>query len=75
MERLHAKGWGIEVLSWESTCATALRSWSEKVGCFIPLDDYAESIAFEQGVTAVKALNLRGRPLAKVTAPASPSDT
>jgi hypothetical protein len=66
MERLHKKGWGIEVLSWEHTCAPALKAWTTQVGCFIPLDRYVESIVFEQGVTGVKPLNMKGRPQAKL---------
>ncbi|TYL86309.1 NYN domain-containing protein [Bradyrhizobium cytisi] len=71
LQRLHDRGWAIEVLSWEDTCAKALKSWAAQIGCFIKLDDYAESIVFEQGVTNVKALNMRRRPAAKLPTPAS----
>jgi hypothetical protein len=51
LERLHNKGWAIEVLSWEDTCARALKKWAAEVGCFIKLDDYVDSIVFEKGDT------------------------
>src|SRR6202021_2945039 len=71
LERLHNKGWAIEVLSWEDTCAKALKLWAAQVGCFIKLNDYAESIVFEQGVTNAKPLNMRRRPTAKMPVAAS----
>jgi hypothetical protein len=62
LERMHKKGWGIEVVSWEHVCAGALRNWAEQAGRFIKLDDWIESIVFEQGVTTAKPLDLRRRP-------------
>ena len=44
LERMHRKGWRIEVLSWRHSCN--LREWAESVGLFIALDDYYESIIF-----------------------------
>ena len=44
LERMHRKGWRIEVLSWRHSCN--LREWAESVGLFIALDDYYESITF-----------------------------
>lgn len=66
LKRLHQKGWAIEVLSWDDTCAGALKRWSGQVGCFIKLDDYIDNIVFEQGITNVKPLNLKKRPSAKL---------
>ena len=37
MERLHAAGWGIEVVSWLSSCRRTLREWATEKGVFIPL--------------------------------------
>lgn len=65
MERLYKNGWGIEVISWDKACATALKTWAADVGCYIQLDDYIENIVFEQGLTATKQLNLKKRPKAK----------
>lgn len=66
LERLYKRGWAIEVVSWENSCATALKEWARTVGCFIPLDNYIENIIFTQGVTGVKPLNLKKRPRAKM---------
>lgn len=65
LERMHKKGWGIEVLSWELCCATKLKTWAAASGVFIPLDNFAQSIIFEQGLTAARPLNLKRRPLVK----------
>ena len=48
LERMHKKGWGIEVLAWEKTCASRLRQWVEKIGVFVPLEDYYESLTFTE---------------------------
>ncbi|MDR6293336.1 hypothetical protein E9232_005886 [Inquilinus ginsengisoli] len=65
LKRLHDKGWSIEVLSWDKSCASALKTWSSEVGVFIRLDDYINSVVYEQGTTNVKSLNLKNRPRAK----------
>ena len=46
LERMHKKGWRIEVLSWLHSCNKRMRQWAEKKGIFVPLDDYYESITF-----------------------------
>ena len=46
LERMHRKGWRIEVLSWRHSCNRRMREWAESVGLFIALDDYYESITF-----------------------------
>ena len=48
LERMHKKGWGIEVLAWEQTCAGRLRKWVEQIGVFVPLEDYYDSITFTE---------------------------
>jgi hypothetical protein len=73
LERLHKRGWAIEVLSWEDTCAGALKRWAAQVGCFIPLDSYIDNLVFEQGLTKVKQLDLRKRPSAKIPVAAKPA--
>ncbi len=62
LERMHKRGWGIEVLSWDDTCAGALKRWASEVGCFIRLDDFIPSIVFEQGLTHARPLNMKSRP-------------
>jgi len=57
LERMHGKGWHIEVLSWRHSCNRRMREWAEGVGRFIALDDYYESITFLEDP-------LPGRPVA-----------
>lgn len=61
LERLHKKGWGIEVVSWGDTCATALKEFAQRAGLFISMDNFVDSLVFEQGLTRVKPLDLRKR--------------
>jgi len=61
LERLHKKGWGIEVVSWQDTCADKLREFAKQAGLFIDMDSYLDSLVFEQGLTHVKPLDLRNR--------------
>ena len=46
MERMHKRGWKIEVLSWQHSCNRRMREWAERKGKFIALDDFHESITF-----------------------------
>ena len=46
LERMHRKGWRIEVLSWRHSCKRAMREWAETNGTFVALDDYYEHITF-----------------------------
>lgn len=64
LKRLHDRGWGIEVLSWNRSCASALKNWAEGAGKYIALDDYLDSLVFEQGLTSARHLNLTRRPKA-----------
>lgn len=48
LERMHRRGWGVEVLAWEKTCNTRLRAWAESVGVFVGLEDYYESVTFTE---------------------------
>ena len=73
LERLHDRGWAIEVLSWDDTCASALKRWATQVGSFIKLDDYIDSIVFDQGTTTVKPLNMKKRPFANMPTPTAQS--
>ena len=46
LERMHRKGWRIEVLSWRHSCNRGMREWAETNGSFIALDDYYEHVTF-----------------------------
>ena len=46
MERLHKRGWGVEVISWRRSCNSRMRRWAERYGKFIALDDFYESVTF-----------------------------
>ena len=61
MERLHAAGWGIEVVSWLSSCRRILREWATEKGVFIPLDHYYESVTFVKGGRRSTSLELTHR--------------
>ena len=44
MERLHKRGWRVEILSWLDSCNHRMKTWAEENGVFIALDDYYESV-------------------------------
>ena len=44
LERMHRKGWEIEVLSWRHSCNNRMRRWAEEKGRFIALDDFYPSV-------------------------------
>ena len=46
LERMHRRGWRVEVLSWANSCNERMRQWVEAHGVFVPLDDFYESVAF-----------------------------
>lgn len=46
LERMHSRGWEVEVLSWRHSCNTRLRRWAEENGQFVALDDFYESVTF-----------------------------
>lgn len=48
LERLHKRGWRIEILSWENACNRRMREWVESNGIFVALDDFYESITFRE---------------------------
>ena len=49
IERMHGRGWDIEVLSWRHSCNRRMREWAEENGKFIALDDFYNSITFLEG--------------------------
>lgn len=64
LARMHDKGWGIEVLSWTRSCHPNLKAWAEKVGTFVPLEKYYESVTFIKGIRNSK-LAMRRPPTSK----------
>jgi NYN domain-containing protein len=64
LERMAAKGWGIEVISWDVACNKRLKSWAQQVGVYIPLEDYYASVTFLESGRRSSILSLKNRPLA-----------
>ncbi len=48
LERMHRRGWRIEILSWAHSCNQRMRRWAEENGAFIALDDFYHSVTFLQ---------------------------
>ena len=48
LERMHRRGWKVEVLSWAHSCNRRMREWAEGQGAFVPLDDYYAAITFRE---------------------------
>ena len=46
LERMHRRGWRIDVLSWRHSCNRRMREWAEQNGIFVALDDFYDSITF-----------------------------
>ena len=46
LERMHRRGWRVEILSWAHSCNQRMRRWAEENGVFVPLDDFYEAITF-----------------------------
>ena len=46
LERMHIRGWRVEILSWAHSCNQRMRQWAEENGVFVPLDDFYEAITF-----------------------------
>lgn len=46
LERMHRRGWRIEILSWAHACNQRLRHWAEAQGVFVRLDDFYDAITF-----------------------------
>lgn len=61
LERFHKKGWGIEVISWESACSRALKNWASTNGVFIPLERFYKQVTFVQGGRKSAVLSMKGR--------------
>ena len=48
LERMHKRGWRIEVLSWARSCNRGMREWAQTNGIFVALDDHYEAITFRE---------------------------
>ena len=48
LERMHGRGWRVEVLSWAHSCNEGMRRWAEANGVFVALDDHYEAITFRE---------------------------
>ena len=46
LERMHKRGWQVEILSWAHSCNQGMRRWAEENGLFIALDDFYDAITF-----------------------------
>ena len=46
LERMHKRGWRVEILSWAHSTNQRMRAWAEANGKFVALDDYYEAITF-----------------------------
>jgi hypothetical protein len=46
LERMHRRGWRVEILSWAHSCNQRMRQWAEANGAFVALDDFYDSITF-----------------------------
>jgi hypothetical protein len=64
LERMHKRGWAIELVTWERTCNKRLKEWASKVGVFVRLEDYYSSVTFlEEGRREAKQVDLSSRRL------------
>ena len=46
LERMHRRGWRVEILSWAHFCNQRMRKWAEENGVFVALNDFYEAITF-----------------------------
>ena len=46
LERMHKRGWRVEILSWAHSCNQRMRKWAQEHGVFVALDDFYEAITF-----------------------------
>ena len=46
LERMHKRGWRVEILSWAHATNQRMRRWGEANGVFVALDDFYEAITF-----------------------------
>ena len=44
LERMHNRGWRVEILSWAHSCNQRMRQWALENGAFVALDDFYDSV-------------------------------
>jgi hypothetical protein len=68
LERMHKKGWGVEVLSWDHACNKRLKTWAQANGMFVPLDKHFKQVTFRSGIRKAEPVSLthRGRAVPRV---------
>ncbi len=73
LERMHHRGWRVEILSWAHATNQRMRRWAEENGVFVPLDDFYEAVTFVEPSRPgfelapprdAAPLDLSGRPVA-----------
>jgi len=62
LERMQKAGWGIEVIAWDRSCRGDLKNWAMKIGNYIKLEHYYESITYIKGGRGYSPINLTHRP-------------
>ena len=48
LERMHSRGWRVEILSWAHSCNQRMRRWAQENGAFVALDDFYDSVTFQE---------------------------
>ncbi len=46
LERMHQRGWRVEILSWKHAVNPRMLKWAEENGVFVALDDFYRAITF-----------------------------
>ena len=46
LERMHKRGWSVEILSWAHSTNQRMRRWAVANGIFVALDDFYDAITF-----------------------------
>lgn len=46
LERMHKRGWRVEILSWAHSCNQRIRLWAKENGVFVALDEFYNAITF-----------------------------
>ena len=67
LERMAKRGWGVEVLAWDSACSSRLKEWAQEFGVYIPLESHYDSVTFIQGGRTSTPVSLRRRRTATVS--------
>jgi len=57
LERIHDKGWDVEVYAWETTCNRYLKDFAERSGRFVSLEKHYYSISFLESQRFEKELS------------------